>query len=122
MVRTYRSKSENKSRGRRYSQDEKREILSSFRDSGLSLHAFCIRSRFCYTTLRRWVDENERLTPSDSSPREHSFVEVKLDKNSIALSSPMEIMLPGGVEIRVHSQNQVAWAGELVHLCKESSC
>jgi transposase-like protein len=112
--------SKNKRVGRRYSPKQRRNFLKSFHRSGLSVHAFCLNIDLCHTTLRKWLRKED--CSKDSPAEQPRLMELKLDGDGDLFASPMEVTLPDGMTIRVHSKSQVAWAEQLVAFCKDHSC
>ena len=79
---------------------EWREILSRYRQSGLSVEAFCARESLSKSSFRRW---RERLAARDPASKAAAFVELATSA-PLADSSPwtVELELPVGIVLRVH--------------------
>jgi|GEM_PF-1231090 len=73
-------------RGKRYTQDQKKELLELFGQSGLNASRFCKEMKVSYPTLKRW------LGPKPS--RQVQFVEIgEADSSDARLS----VALPNGL-------------------------
>lgn len=103
----------NKPKGKRYTQEEREEVLSSFDQSGQSVTGFCREQGLSYPTLKRWLDE--RIEKTDGL----RLIEVRSDREEANDSSClMTIRLPNGLECHVWSgANHIEvlnWIGELL--------
>jgi len=79
-----------KSKGKRYSEDEREELLSLFDQSGYSASRFCKEMGLCYGTLKRWR--------SRESPRV-DLVEVA---NPVGIeSASLRVFLPNGIQCEI---------------------
>jgi len=92
--------------GKRYTEDQRKELLELFRQSGLSASRFCKEMRLSYPTLKRW------LGPEPSKPVQ--FVELARSQDgerrlSIALSNGL------WVDVAMDSDKSVvsSWIREL---------
>lgn len=73
-------------RGKRYTEDQKQELLELFRQSGLNASRFCKEMSLSYPTLKRW------LGPAPANPVQ--FVEIgEAESNDGRLS----VALPNGI-------------------------
>ncbi|MEM9159222.1 MAG: transposase [Verrucomicrobiota bacterium] len=73
-------------RGKRYTQEQKQELLELFSQSGMNVSRFCKEMNLSYATLKRW------LSPEPSKPVQ--FVEIgEADPSGGRLS----VALPNGL-------------------------
>ena len=84
-------------------------LLSDWKRSGLSLHAFTKSKSLVYGTMLRWKNrflppsseaKASQLLPCDESQTVHSFVPVEVLRNEAA-SPEVVIEVPSGVKLRV---------------------
>ncbi|HHI78424.1 MAG TPA: hypothetical protein ENK02_00415 [Planctomycetes bacterium] len=76
------------------SRSEKLSLLSSWKQSGKSLRAFCLEQSLCYSTLLRYRKE---LLPSTEDDK--GFVPVEVLPG---FSTPtLEIEFPSGIKVRI---------------------
>ena len=81
---------------RRLTEEQWRDLVREQRDRGLSVEAFCRRRKVAVSTFFAW----RRKLASSAEP---AFVEltVQADEADEAESAPIELVLPGGVTVRV---------------------
>lgn len=60
---------------KRYSSDERKDLLKRFRSSGLSCPAFCKRNDIAYSTFYSWLSD-DGATASNCTARRGDLVEV----------------------------------------------
>ena len=75
-----------KERGKRYTKEQKQELLELFGESGLSVARFCREMKLSYGTLKRWLDPE----PSQSV----RFVEIDEADSS---AGRLSLALPNGL-------------------------
>ena len=102
-------------RGRlRYSPEQKQAMIEAFESSGLSAPRFAALHGVNYQTLVYWI--KKRRGDSEDHPALRSLVPAVIDPPSPG-SSPegaVEILLPGGVRLFVHTSRQMDLAIDLV--------
>ncbi len=76
------------------SRNEKLTLLSSWKQSGKSLRAFCLEQGLCYATLLRYRKE---LLPSTNDSEGFVPVEVLPGFSTLTL----EIEFPSGIKVRI---------------------
>ncbi len=82
---------------RRLTQEQWRELLAQQSNSGLAISAFCRRHGLCESTFYAW---QKRLRLARGQNR--MFVEVKkADDDGSRTSTPMDVLLPIGVTVRI---------------------
>ena len=84
-----------KSGTNRYTEEERRELVQLYRQSGYSASRFCKEMNLGYPTLKRWL-ENETAKVS--------LVEVVVEELVPAESLSMNIRLPNGIECELRSK------------------
>ena len=99
---------------KRYSEEEKTEILSKYEKSGLSLFRFCRQEKLNYQTVARWagVESKKRMTPVE-------LVEVELSGESHhgQVSGEQRVVrLPQGMEVIFEGGEDIA---EIARFCRE---
>jgi len=102
-------------RGRlRYSQEQKQAFIEAFESSGLSAPRFAALHGVNYQTLVYWI--KKRRGVSEDHPALRSLVPAVIDPPSAGNSSaaPVEILLPSGVRILMHTPGQMDLAMDLV--------
>ncbi len=85
-----------KSRRKHRTSAEIQKILSAYLRSGLSQERFCSENRVPFSSFHRWLSKS-RKTEKTTLP---AIIPVGSVPNSI---SPIEIEMPGGHIIRLHS-------------------
>ncbi|MDQ8184195.1 transposase [Pelagicoccus sp. SDUM812002] len=93
-------------RGKRYTEDQKKELVELFRQSGLNASRFCKEMNVSYPTLKRWLGPQPAKTVE--------FVEVgEAEPNDARLS----VALPNGIwaEFPLSAEKSVvaSWIREL---------
>ena len=93
-------------RGKRYTEDQKRELLERFRQSELNASRFCREMSLSYPTLKRW------LGPGPSKPVQ--FVEIG---QAEPRGGRLSVALPNGLraEFPLDAEKSVvaSWIREL---------
>ena len=84
-----------KSGTKRYTEEERRELVQLYRQSGYSVWRFCREMNLGYMTLKRWL-ENETTKVN--------LVEVVVEEIVAAESLSMNIRLPNGIECELRSK------------------
>ena len=83
-----------KDKGKRYTSEEKAELIGLYEQSGYSVSRFCSEMGLSYATLRRWLE------PASSSLTERiELVEVTTESHSTSRASG--IRLPNGILIEL---------------------
>lgn len=93
-------------RGKRYTQEQKQELLELFRQSGLSASRFCKEMNLSYPTLKRW------LGPGPS--KQALFVEIgeadsATSRLTVALSNGLWVEFP----LEAEKSAVASWIREL---------
>jgi transposase-like protein len=102
-------------RGRlRYTPEQKQALIEAYQTSGLSCPRFAAMHGVNYQTLVSWLKKH-RQADSDH-PALRSLVPAELDSisPSSATARPMEILLPCGVKLAVHTLSQMDMAASLI--------
>ncbi len=109
-----------KARGRRqYHPDERREFLTAFQKSGLSMAAFARQQGINLKTFSNWLG-NQRRSTNTSLKASPEFLQLTLPgKPSI---SCLTIRYKGVLDIQVAHESQVEWAGRLIEYMEKVSC
>ncbi|MBT3482433.1 MAG: transposase [Opitutales bacterium] len=81
-----------KERGKRYSEEEREELLQLFAQSGYSASRFCQEMGVCYATLKRWVGRE--------SPRVNL---IEVTTAALAHAATLRVRLPNGIECELGS-------------------
>jgi len=93
-----------KSKGTRYSDEEREELVQLYRRSGYGISRFCKEMDISYATLKRWLGRKPA-----------SFVEVTTDSLS-SVSTSLTVRLSNGIscDLRVSSREEALdWIREL---------
>jgi hypothetical protein len=113
------SPSRNKTRcAKRYSPEEREQILNEFHQSGLSASRFCQDKLLTKDTLLKWLSPGQKKTKKATTSNA-GFVKIQMDSNS---QQPMVIRLPHGCSIEIYHPNQVCWVLDLVNARLDGSC
>ena len=102
-------------RGRlRYSQEQKQALLDAFDASGLSGPRFAAHHGVHYQTLVSWL--RKRRQAGGEHPAFKSLVPavIEREQSDTAPTAPIEIKLPCGMKLIVHSPSQIDMAVTLV--------
>lgn len=102
-------------RGRlRYTAEQKQTLVEAYEASGLSCPRFAALHGINYQTLVSWL-KKRRQGPSDH-PVLRSVVPAELEgpPPRSAACTPMEILLPCGVRLAVHTPAQMNMAATLI--------
>ncbi len=95
-------------RGKRYTEEQKQELLELFRQGGLNASRFCKEMGLSYPTLKRW------LGPSPAPAKPVQFVEVGEAESS---DGRLAVALPNGLwaEFPMDAEKSVVadWIREL---------
>jgi transposase-like protein len=83
-----------KSGTRRYTEEERREMVQLYRQSGYSASRFCKEMNLGYPTLKRWLGNESAKV---------SLVEVVVEEKASAESLSLTIRLPNGIECELRS-------------------
>ena len=105
-------------RGRlRVSKAQRRDILAALARSGESLPQFARRTRLKYSTLARWVQQDQARHPKPSRrPRPLRLLEAMIESapNPSTAVGGLVLQLPGGVRVEVADEKQAALAALVV--------
>lgn len=102
-------------RGRlRYTPEQKQALIEAYQTSGLSAPRFAAMHGVNYQTLVSWLKKRRHADPDHPALR--SLVPAELDgvtPRSVT-TLPMEILLPCGVKLAIHTPSQVELAATLI--------
>ena len=103
-------------RGRpRYTAEQKQGLLEAYEASGLSCARFASLHGVGYQTLLSWLKKRRQVGPVH--PILRSLVPAEWDgpppRHDAA--APMEVLLPCGVKLAVHTTSQMDMALALIH-------
>lgn len=96
-----------KYKGKRYSKEEREELLQLFGESGYSASRFCKEMGICYGTLKRWL--------SKRSPR---FDLIELASPVAIESVALRVLLPNGIRCEIPSGFGRGEAADLIRELK----
>jgi transposase-like protein len=102
-------------RGRlRYTPEQKQMLIEAYETSGLSAPRFAALHGVNYQTLVSWL--KKRRQDDAVHPALRSLVPAELDAASqrSVTALPMEILLPCGVRLAVHTPSQMHMAAALI--------
>lgn len=95
---------------RRYSEEEKAQLLALFAKSGESAAEFCREREIYPATFSVWRKQH-RAGGSGSSENTVAFAEVRVATIPVGV---VTIALPSGLELRLPAGADPAWVGQLV--------
>lgn len=84
-----------KSGTKRYTEEQRRELVQLYRQSGYSVWRFCREMNLGYMTLKRWLGNETTKV---------NLVEVVVEEKAPANFLSMNIRLPNGIECELKSQ------------------
>ena len=98
----------------RYTPEQKQALVEAYESSGLSCPRFAALHGVNYQTLVSWLKKRRQASPDHPALR--SLVPAELEGGSphLAAALPMEILLPCGVRLAVHSPSQLHMAATLI--------
>jgi transposase-like protein len=101
-------------RGRlRYTPEQKQALIAAYETSGLSCPRFAALHGVNYQTLVSWL--KKRRGEDADHPALRSLIPAELDGPPRAVTvPPMEILLPCGVRLAVHTPSQTVMAATLI--------
>lgn len=102
-------------RGRlRYTPEQKQALVDAYKTSGLSCPRFAALHGVNYQTLVSWLKKRRQADPDHLALR--SLVPAELDGATprSVTTLPMEILLPCGVRLAVHTPSQMNMAATLI--------
>jgi transposase-like protein len=102
-------------RGRlRYTPEQKQALIEAYESSGLSGPRFAAMHGVNCQTLVSWLKKRRASDPNHHALR--SLVPAELDATPPphATTRPMEILLPCGVKLAVHTASQMNMAASLI--------
>jgi len=91
---------------KKYSQEEKRRLLESYRSSGLTQAGFCLQHGIPYTQFKNWCHRaDDKTSPPKSSPRKKlGFCQLTpVEQEFKPLLSIIRVRLPNGCVIELPS-------------------
>lgn len=102
-------------RGRlRYTPEQKQALVEAYETSGLSCPRFAALHGVNYQTLVSWLKKRRQADPSHSALRSLVPAELAEAPPRSGTSQPMEILLPCGVRLAVHTPFQMNMAATLI--------
>ncbi len=93
--------------------------LHRFRDSGLSVAAFCDREGVSTASFYAWR-RRLRLDPAPTTPDTPRLVPVRL--TTPPTGAPVELLLPSGCMVRLSPDCDLAWLRQLLALLGVTPC
>lgn len=107
-------------RGRlRYTPEQKKTMVGAYLASGLSAPRFAALHGVNYQTLVSWIKKG-KMTGSveplrSSHPALLSLVPAEIEHSTaVAAGWAMEVLLPGGTKLAIHSPGQIPLAAALI--------
>jgi transposase-like protein len=110
-------------RGRlRYTMEQKQALIEAYETSGLSGSRFAEQHGVNYQTLASWL--KKRRGDDGGHPALRSLIPAEVDGSSRdVIAPPMEILLPCGVRLAVHTASQMTTVATLIRqLRNQQSC
>jgi len=107
----------------RYSPEHKQALIEAYESSGLSGPKFAELHGVNYQTLVYWL--KKRRPAGAAGQALVAFVPAELEHEQSGRSSaqPVEVLLPDGMRLAIHSTNQVELAALLIrHLQSSRPC
>ena len=108
-------------RGRlRYTTEQKQVLIEAYEASGLSAPRFAALHGVNYQTLVSWL--KKRRVDGADHPALRSLIPAELDgpPPRSAAVPPMEVLLPCGVRLAVHTSSQMNMAAALIRELRNS--
>jgi transposase-like protein len=104
----------------RYSAEHKQALIEAYESSGLSGPKFAELHGVNYQTLVYWL--KKRRPAGSSSQALVAFVPAELEHEQSGRSStqPVEVLLPDGMRLAIHSAGQVELAALLIRQLQSS--
>lgn len=99
----------------RWCEADARQVLSSWRASGLSLGAWCRREDVGYERVRRWRKQLEASPRRRGKPPALLPVQV-LEPTALGDARDFELELPGGLRLHVPAQFDEASLARLLRI------
>ena len=93
--------------------------LQRFRDSGLSVPAFCDREGVAVASYYAW---RRRLHQADDPATEPEPRFVPIHVVSPPSGAPVELLLPSGLVVRLAPGVDLAWLRQLLGLLGDATC
>ena len=98
-------------RGRlRYTKEQKEALLAAYRDSGLSGPQFAAMHGIKYPTLASWLQNRGRSEAASRPDAGGEAPRLFLAELNGTGTSALEVRLPGGATLMIHSREQAALA------------
>jgi transposase-like protein len=104
-----------RARRRRYTDQDRAEVVAAFESSSLSASAFARQHGIKYPTFSSWVAKargRARSRPAACSPG--PFIIAEIGEESAAGGETLEVRLPGGATAAAGTSRQVALLAELL--------
>jgi transposase-like protein len=102
-------------RGRlRYTPEQKQVLVEAYETSGLSCPRFAALHGVNYQTLVSWLKKRRQADPHHPALRSLVPAELSEAPPRSGMSLPMEVLLPCGVKLAVHSPSQMDMAATLI--------
>lgn len=102
-------------RGRlRYTPEQKQTLVEAYESSGISCPRFAALHGVNYQTLVSWLKKRRQAGPDHPALRSLVPAELEGESPHRAAALPMEILLPCGVRLAVHSPSQLNMAATLI--------
>ena len=101
-----------------------RQLLARWQRSGLTVRDFCAQigcSEPSFYSWRRELQRRDRVAPAAAPP---AFVPVRVvpDALPVPAAPALEVLLPGGVVLRLPAGSDLAWLGQLLRHLEQPSC
>jgi transposase-like protein len=103
----------------RVSAEERAQWVSQYHSSGLSTRQFAQQHELKDGTLQRWIREERQRSPSASEAA--GFQEVQVSSYACTGAWAAEVVLPGGVLVRLGATASATWMRSL-WASLQSSC
>ena len=102
-------------RGRlRYTPEQKQAFVAAYESSGLSCPRFAALHGIKYQTLVSWIKKGRQAGPDHPVLRSLVPAELEAIPPRHATAAPIEVLLPCGVRLAVHTVSQADTAAALI--------
>ncbi len=98
----------------RYTPEQKQALVEAYEASGLSCPRFAALHGVNYQTLVSWLKKRRQAEPNHPALRSLVPAELENGSPSSATTLPMEILLPCGVRLAIHTPPQTHMAATLI--------
>lgn len=106
-----------KRRGQTYTKEEREQILSKYKLSGMGLSRWCREQGYNKGTLRTWLKRYGSADIAKEDKRSLGFASVEVATISEG-SLPLQIHYPNGVQLHLDSQIDLGFLSRLIYLEK----